>query len=122
MQRQKKTEMFLEYVFTREELEQFGKDLAYDTAEQSELEGNRKMAMSQFKAEIDACVAKANIVAEHIRTGRQMRMVKCDIRYDDPSRGMKSIVRIDTGEVVKIMDMEPVEMQGELLLEEEIPA
>jgi len=116
MKRQKKTEMFLEYVFTREEIEQFGKDLARDTAKQSELDGNKKMAMSQFKAEIDACAAKANVTAEHIRTGRDMRMVECEIRYNDPGTGQKSVVRTDTGEVVKVGDMEPFEKQDELPL------
>jgi len=121
MKRQQTTELFLEYVFTREELEQFGKDLARDTAKQSELDGNKKMAMSQFKAEIDACAAKANVTADHIRSGREMRMVECEIRYDKPGRGRKSVVRTDTREIVKVMDMEPFEKQGELPLVEEPP-
>ena len=122
MSRTKRIEQFLEYKFTPEELTGFSQDLARDTAKMGELEDAKKMAMSQFKAELDACHARANLNAEHIRTGKEMRMVDCEVDYDTPKTGKKTITRTDTGERLKVMDMEDWENQGELLLEEEIPA
>ena len=114
MSRTKRIEQFLEYQFTPEELTGLSQDLARDTAKMAELEDARKMAMSQFKAEIDACHARANLNAEHIRTGKEMRMIDCEVDYDTPKPGKKTITRTDTGERLKVMNMDEWEKQDEL--------
>jgi len=105
MERFPKTEELLECDLTPEELIAKGGDLSRKNQEKSRLDDEKKTITSEFKAKIDACDAEINKLALVISTKKESRRVKCETRYNTPEKHLKSLVRLDKGETVKIAPM-----------------
>jgi hypothetical protein len=94
-----------------EEKAEFGRQLARNAADLETLEDRKKQVASEFKAKIDAANAEIFKTARLLNNGYEYRDVKCDVQYDTPRKGLKRIVRMDTGEVVEEIPMTADELQ-----------
>lgn len=92
-------------------------------AEKSQLkiakEDAKKASASEYKAQIDIITSEINLLSNQIRHRSEKRMVACEWQFGVPEKHQKTLVRRDTGEIVKIMDCEHWELQGSLFEEEE---
>ncbi len=55
-----------------------------------------------------------------IRTGREERLVPCAVNFHTPAEGLKSIVRLDTGELIEECAMSAEECQTKIWHEPEV--
>lgn len=108
---------FLQYDFTKEELEDFSRELARHTIERSRLEQQKKEVDSQLKSQIEAENTQIAVLASNISTGHMSRMIDCAILWHNPRTGRATICRLDTGEQVRERSMTYEEMQDRLPFE-----
>lgn len=99
---------------TTEEKSEFGRQLADLTQRKERLEDAKKSTASRYKAEIDACQTDINELSGKITLGTELRVVDCEIRFDDPRPGIKTTYRLDTGEVITSSNMTSEDLQGDL--------
>lgn len=112
----KKVSEYLKYSFSEEETRDHAKKLARKNQELAELELKKKQLAADIKAEMDAATADAAKLARWVNDEYDFRMVDCEVMYDSPGAGQKTIYRIDTGEVVKTEKMTSDECQMTLAL------
>jgi hypothetical protein len=113
----KRTIEYLRHDFSQEELLEKAQELAGLTREKGSTEDEKKSANSNFKAQIDKIDAQIRIVSNEISNGYRHQNVDCEIHFNFPNSGMKTIFRKDTGETVKVESMSADEMQLELELQ-----
>jgi len=113
----KTTRELLKYAFTHDELHQKGVDLARMNSEMLSLDNEKKSIVADFKAKIEGKTAEIELVSNHINNGYEYRRIECEIRFNDPNAGFKTIVRKDNGEVVRKEPMTEDELQYELQLD-----
>lgn len=109
--REVKCEEFLKVSFTKEDLEKKGQDLARENGLVAEIELQKKSVLSQFKDRRAACDQKIAALSREISNGYEMRTVECVARYHTPKSNHKSIIRLDTNEVVRVDVMTASERQ-----------
>lgn len=97
----------------------YGKYLAEKISERDQIALDKKEAMSEFKSRLDNVMADINSFSEALNTGFEMREVKCEVFFNLPSPGKKTIVRMDTGEEIGIENMTEDEKQEELPFNED---
>jgi len=100
----------LNCVFTTEELKEIGVKLALENQRKERLEDQKKQSQSQFKSEIDAADAKIKSLAQKLARGSEDREIECDVLFNTPEEGKKTIKRSDTGEVVSTQPMTESEL------------
>ena len=98
-------------LLTVEEMKSLGIELAGATQKKSRLEDDKKQSMSQFKAEIDAADAEINAISQKIASGKEVRIIDCEVKYHTPGEGMKTIIRKDTNETVEVVRMNDAELE-----------
>lgn len=106
-----KTTKLLNCKFTDEEMRQFGVTLAQEAQRKERLEDAKKQSASQFKADIDAVDAQIRSLSQKLARGSEDRYVDCDVYYNSPEEGKKTIVRTDTGETLSVSPMTEDEQQ-----------
>ena len=90
----------LPVALTNDEVRVRGEELAGLVAEINKAEESKKLAASKAKTEIDGLAEKAAGIAEEIRSRRVYRDV--EVREDlDAKARVVSVIRLDTGEVVR---------------------
>ena len=109
MQEKFRMEELLECELTNEELIEKGGLLSRKSQEKSRLENEKTAQASKYKASIDGCIAEIETLSLAITTRRESRTVKCDIKYNEPIQGQKTVTRTDTKGVVRIMMMSDAE-------------
>lgn len=102
---------FLKYIFSDIEMKEFATDLARKTSEMSETEEAKKAAVAQFGDRIASLRADTSSLARKFNSGYEYRNIECKVLYHDPSPAQKTIVRLDTGEIVKVSAMTYGELQ-----------
>jgi hypothetical protein len=116
VKRNEKCTEYLRYQFTAEETTENAKDLARRTMALAELELKKKQLAADIKAETDKVTAEVARLSRFVNDEYDFRMISCLIEYNSPKVGKKTIVREDTGEIVRNEDMAGAEMQDELPL------
>lgn len=106
-----KTKKLLNCKFTDEEMRQFGITLAQEAQRKERLEDAKKQSASQFKADIDAVDAQIRSLSQKLARGSEDRYVDCDVFFNSPEEGKKTIVRTDTGETLSVSPMSEDELQ-----------
>lgn len=101
-----KKNMFLKCEFTDKEIEDFGKKLAKLHQEMELLEDEKKAAMSEMKAKMDAIEEEMRKYSRNINRGSEEREIECLIDFNHPKENEKTIIRQDTGEIVGILPMD----------------
>ena len=108
----------LECILTEKEIATYSGELARLTQEQAEIESRKKQITADFKAKIDACIATTRVIARKVSSGKEMRDV--EVRWDYNYReNVKTLFRLDTGEIVDTKALTESERQMCLKLEEE---
>jgi len=110
----KQTDRDLRVEFTERELLEIGKRLAEANRELVAADDNRKAMASQLKARCDGIQARVDELSNQLTAGYTFRRVPCEVRFDAPSRGLKSVYRLDTGALLETESMTHDERQAEL--------
>ena len=108
------TKEYLKYQFSEQELKDISKKLAYENKNYDELEDAKKSVTSDFSSKLNSSRANISKLSNNINNGYEYRDIECEIRLNEPADGQKTIVRKDTGEIVRVEDMTEREMQEEL--------
>lgn len=96
----------LRYDFSAKEQHELSIQQARKQKELVELEEEKKSVSSQYKARIDEIKATLNKLSNQVVDGFELREVDCEVRYHQPERGRKTIIRLDTGKVHAFEKME----------------
>ena len=94
----------LKCLFTKDEQEKMGKELAETMLAKASLKEELKETTSEIKAKIAQCDRIIREDATNIKNGYEYRLVECEVTYNAPTRGQKSVLRSDTGETI-VMEM-----------------
>lgn len=102
---------YLAYHFTDAEKLDLLKQIARTQSEKHSFENQKAQVTKQLAGEIAARDTELQKLAEFAGNGYEYRMIECTVMLDDPKRGMASIYRKDTGELVRGRLMTAEEMQ-----------
>ena len=105
MTRPTHTERTLRYTFTQAERMERAIESSEAVARRDELEADKKRVVKEYDARITEQEARIALLSEKVRTGYELRLIKCAIEYNVPRVGRKCIGRTDTVEEVEILDM-----------------
>lgn len=115
MARKTECTLTLECQLTDGEKINYSKELSDALIKIRGLENTLKSFQVQAKAEITCAEEQVSIYTQKISTGKEFREIKCSILYSFENL-LKTIVRADTGEIVKVQPMTTDEAQEELKL------
>lgn len=101
-----KIEMKLDYKFTDTELKEYGKKLSECYFELGRTETEKKSIVAEFKAKTDAIDTEISELSTKVKDGGELRDTECDVKFHSPKMHEKTIVRLDTGEIVGVIPMD----------------
>ncbi|MGH9501686.1 MAG: hypothetical protein ACRD20_02420 [Terriglobales bacterium] len=99
---------------TDQEKIRFGEGLARLLEEYGEVEDEKTAVNAKFKAQLEGIEAASTKARKVLSAGYEYRWIDCRVLYNDPASRQKTLVRLDTGEVVRIEDMSEEECQENL--------
>lgn len=102
---------------TQPELVEAARSSAELTRGISALENDKSRINKDYAARIAEKEAQRSIINDTITSGYEFREVKCQVDFDKPNKGQKTVTRLDTNEVVSVETMTAEEMQRELDLD-----
>lgn len=97
--------------FTHEELLERAKELSMHTQNLVQEEATKKEIISEIGGRIAKHRAHMNLLSVQISNGYEMRQIECEVWLNRPERGTKTVVRLDTGEIVRESPMTAAERQ-----------
>jgi hypothetical protein len=103
--------------FTGEELEQKGQDMSATMLEYDDVEERKKVSAKEFSEQMKELRGRMRSLSKQIRRKGEERAVECGVQMHNPTVGFKTIVRLDTGEIVKTEPMTDEERQDNLFEE-----
>ncbi len=109
-----KTVEYLRYDFTPEEFLEHCRKLSRVNQELARFEEEKKRITASLASDQKDKQASVSAQSSLVSNGYEYRNVNCEIRFHDPEKGKKTLVRLDTGEVVKTSFMDGAEMQEPL--------
>lgn len=92
--------------FSAEELSDFSRVLSGKVLEIGKLEVEKKAAVSSFNGQIDEAHSIVVDLSNKINRGSEDRDVECLVRFHQPKKDMKTVIRLDTNKFVGEMPME----------------
>jgi len=104
----------LECKYTPEQMAEIAKKLSGAVAELESVAAEKKTSDSVYNGRIKKIEEEIGTLAKSYNRGYEMQEITCDIRYDDPAPGQKSVYRVDTKELVSTKEMTFEEKQEEL--------
>lgn len=105
---------YVQYQFSNPELLELARTSARTQSEKRAFENQKAQVTKQLAGEIAARDTELQKLSELISNGYEYRMVDCHVVMDSPDRGMATICRADTGEVVRTRRMTSDETQMQL--------
>ena len=117
----KKEKEFIKRNFTPEEIVEKANDLANENQRKNRLEAEKKSAMSSFKSRIDEVDARIATLSQDIPNGYCNEWVLCDVAFNTPQPGFKTITRPDSGEIIRVSPMTDEDFQTEMEFNGENP-
>jgi hypothetical protein len=81
---------------------------------QGEVEQRKAAINREFKEELDGLYSRASELAHQIKARSQDRAVECVTEFHKPNIGEKTVIRLDTGEMVRVEVMTDEERQDEI--------
>jgi hypothetical protein len=112
--KEKEIKKFLRYEFSELELRDFSVSLAREVQNLASLEHEKKEAMAEFAAQIEARKSDLSKYARFISNRHEYRNIDCEVAFHKPNTGWKTVARKDTGEVIETVAMTREEMQEQL--------
>ena len=119
MSNERHTVESVRYQFDHAELFDLGQLLARQAAQVYDIERQKKDVLKSLGAALEHAQNLAAGTVLKINAGYEMRDVECLITLNRPKAGVKEIVRVDTGEIVREEAMTPEELQQSLPFEPE---
>ncbi len=107
----------LPYKFNDEELKEFSESMARAFQDRSNLIAEKKAVLSKFSANIAGKDAEIEALSLKINSKQEHRYVECEIRMNTPTVGRKTLVRLDSNEIIWDKNMTAEECQLKLSLE-----
>lgn len=104
----------LRHTFPQPERVRLAEDLAHEMIQLYQLEQEFAKLKAAHAAKVAERESTIRDLSRKLCEGWEYRDVKCKVLWNDPEDGKKSIVRLDTGEVVAVEDMSFEERQGVL--------
>lgn len=108
-----KEKQYLECMLTDDEMKQASIELANACQRKVAIEDQLATFKAQKKAEITQCEGDINKNTVLVSSGKEMRMVECDVELDF-DRGRRMVTRVDNGLVVQERPLTSDEKQLEL--------
>jgi hypothetical protein len=109
-----KTKESIKHFLSDTETLELSRESAKTHQELEALQNEKDRVMSDLKAQIQA---KENTISDYnrrINNGYEHRYLDCELRYHVPSKGMKTLFRMDTGAEVRSTKMDTFELQDVL--------
>lgn len=107
----------LEYLpvrYTDPERMDIAEQLGRAAQSQGDLEDQKKAQDAEHKEALEACKLQIKRLSRKMASGSEMRNVQCVWLLGDPTPGEKTLVRKDTGEIVRVIPMQDHDYQEEL--------
>lgn len=114
MARTGKSKLTLFCNFTGEEMDAKGDAMSTACLEYDRVEEEKKSASSVYTDQLKALRGEMRQLAGQIRKKGVERPVDCAVQFHTPDVGNKTIIRLDTGEMVKVEPMSAEERQENL--------
>lgn len=95
----------LRYDFTAVELHELSLQLANKNKEVKALVQKKKSVTSQCTAEINAAEAACGVLSNQVADGYEHREVECEVIFNQPTNGKKTIIRKDSNTLVGVEAM-----------------
>jgi hypothetical protein len=102
---------FLPVEFTQDELDEKREQLSSTVLKYDDVEDEKKRIAKGYTEQLQGLRGDMRRLSKDIRRKNENRTVDCVARFHDPTPGMKTIVRLDTGEVVRTEGMSHDERQ-----------
>jgi hypothetical protein len=101
----------VQYNFSNEELRLLGEQLARESEMSADLRDKKKELAASISVAIKESDGRVGDLARKINQRHEMRDAECTALMNTPRVGVKSIVRVDTGEVIREDRMTVDELQ-----------
>ena len=95
----------LRYDFTAVEIHDLSLQLAGKTKEVASLIKKKKSVTSQCTAEINAAESACAVLSNQVADGYEHREIDCEVIYNQPANGKKTIIRKDSNTLVGVEAM-----------------
>lgn len=95
----------LRYDFTAPEIHDLSMELAGKTKEIVTLKKQKTSAVSQYTAKINEAEANCNSLSNKVADGFEHREVECEVIFNQPANGKKTIIRKDSNSLVGVEAM-----------------
>ena len=119
--RESHTMEYLAVRYTSSERLDIAEQLGRAAQTQGDLEDQKKAQDAEHKEALEACKLQIKRLSRKLATGSEMRNVQCVWLLGDPSSSEKTLVRKDTGEIVRVMPMQDCDYQEELPITAPVP-
>lgn len=116
---------YVEYLkcdLTDAEIADAARELARANNRKGSIESQKKEVDAQLKAEIAAQESVISRLSALIESGHEYRNIDCRVELDTPEPGRKTVVRLDTGEIVNVKPMTDADRQMVIDLQTEAEA
>lgn len=90
----------LRYDFTAVEIHDMSILLANKIKDIASKQGEAKSVASSWKAKIDAVKSEVTVLSNNVSNGFEYRDVDCEVKYNIPEQGKKTLIRSDTQEKI----------------------
>lgn len=100
--------------YTDLELDEKRDELSEAVIKAGEVEGTKADAAKHFKDQLDILYARSAELSQQIKARGEHRLVDCAVEMNKPNVGEKTVIRLDTGEMVEIKVMTDDERQEEI--------
>lgn len=101
----------LEVRLTEKELKTASKALAEAINKRTMIESQLETFKAQKKAEVAAQDAIISATSVLVNSEKEFRMIECKVEYDFAKKGVKTTVRLDTGEIINTQPISNDERQ-----------
>lgn len=95
----------LRYDFTAVEVHDLSVQLANETRKVVSLTEEKKSVTSQWTAKINEAKATCNNLSFKVSDGYEHREIDCEVIFNQPAQGKKTIIRKDSNTLVAVEDM-----------------
>lgn len=95
----------LRYDFTAVEVHDLSVQLANETKKVGSLTEEKKSVVSQWTAKINESKAACNSLSFKVADGYEHREVECEVIFNQPTNGKKTIIRKDSNTLVAVEAM-----------------
>ena len=111
----------LQVDLTDKELTEQAKELARKQHELDREEEDKKRITNEFSGRIKSIKATLSRIAYIVDSGYELREVRAGLYLDYPAKGKKTVIRLDTGALVKTEEMTDADRQLALPINPEVP-